>query len=245
VHSFVFRAPLAQGLNPAGGQEVRLTRTPTRSEKPRLETKPFVTAPGDGRTEITYGKEQVVFSQGDAADAVFYIHKGRVKLSVLSQQGKEAVIGILGAGTFFGEGCVAGQLTRTSSATAMCECSIVRLEKATASRWLQEQPSFSGFFVSHLLARIIRIEEDLVDHLFNSSEKRLARVLLLLANFGTECRPEPALVNITHETLAEMVGTTRPRVSFFMNKFRNLGFIDYSGRGFTVNGSLLTVLLHD
>ena len=191
-----------------------------------------------------YTKNQAIFLQSDPADAIFYIQKGRVKLTVVSDQGKEAIIAILGPGDFFGEGCLAGQLLRMSTATAMSECSIVRLEKAETLRVLHDKSAFSELFVAYLLSRNIRIEEDLVDQLFNSSEKRLARVLLLLAKFGKEGKPEPVIARISQETLAEMIGTTRSRVSFFMNKFRNLGFIEYKD-GLEVHSSLLNVVLND
>jgi len=196
------------------------------------------------RTHGDYRKNQMVFSQGEPAEAIFYVQRGRVKLTVVSQVGKEAVIAVLGPGDFFGEGCLAGQLQRMSTAAAMSESSIIRLEKAAAIRALQDEPSFSELFLSHLLARRIRIEEDLVDQLFNSSEKRLARVLLLLANFGKEGVPELAMPKISHETLAEIVGTTRSRISFFMSKFRKLGFIEYNGT-LHVHRSLLSGVLHD
>ena len=176
-----------------------------------------------------YRKKQVVFAQSDPADAIFYIQKGKVKLTVVSDNGKEAVIAILGVGDFLGEGCLAGRPLYLGTATAMSECSIVRMGKSSMIRLLHEEPTFSELFVSYLLSRNIRIEEDLVDQLFNSSEKRLARVLLLLANFGKEGKPEPVIAKISQETLAEMIGTTRSRVSFFMNKFRKLGFIEYNG----------------
>jgi CRP-like cAMP-binding protein len=191
-----------------------------------------------------YRGGQVIFAQGDPADAVFYVKKGKVKLTVLSAQGKEAVIAILGPGEFFGEGCLAGQLVRMSTATGFAECTIARLRKADAVRMLQEDAAFSELFLAHLLSRNIRIEEDLVDQLFNSSEKRLARVLLLLANFGKEGRPEKVVPKISQETLASIIGTTRSRVSFFMNRFRKLGFIHYNG-GLEVHSSLLNVVLHD
>ena len=186
----------------------------------------------------------MIFAQGDPANSIFYLQKGRVKLTVVSHNGKEAVVAILGAGDFFGEGCLARQPLRMSTATAMDECSIMRLDKTRVIRMLHEEPTFSELFVAHLLSRSIRVEEDLIDHLFNSSEKRLARVLLLLANFGKEGQPEPVIPKISQETLAEMVGTTRSRVSFFMNKFRRLGFIDYKDR-LEVHSSLLNVVLHD
>jgi CRP-like cAMP-binding protein len=185
-----------------------------------------------------------VFAQGDPADAVFYIQKGKVKVTVISEQGKEAVVAILAADEFFGEGCLAGQAQRIATAAAMTESVIVRLEKAAIVRVIHQEPAFSEMFIAHLLGRTIRVEADLVDQLFNSSEKRLARVLLLLANFGKESKPEPVIAKISQETLAEMIGTTRSRVSFFMNKFRKLGFIHYNG-GIEVHSSLLNAVLHD
>jgi CRP-like cAMP-binding protein len=211
---------------------------------PTFDPKVFLSRVGEGRTTAEYDKNQIVFAQGDAANAILYLQKGRVKLTVVSHHGKEAVVAILGAGDFFGEGCLARQALRMSTAIAMDECSIMRIEKARMIRVLHEEPAFSEIFVAHLLARSIRVEEDLVDQLFNSSEKRLARVLLLLANFGKEGQPEPVIAKISQETLAEMIGTTRSRVSFFMNKFRRLGFIDYKDR-LEVHSSLLNVVLHD
>ena len=204
----------------------------------------FLSKAGGGRKIAKYQTQQVLFSQGDAADSVFYVQMGKVKLTVVSAQGKEAVVALLGVDEFFGEGCLAGQPRRIATATAMMECEIMRLEKAAILRVLREEPSFSEMFVSHLLARSIRVEADLVDQLFNSSEKRLARALLLLANFGKEGRPEPIIAKISQETLAEMIGTTRSRVSFFMNKFRRLGFITYNGQ-MEVHSSLLSVVLAD
>jgi len=204
----------------------------------------FLTKIGEGRTIADYRKNKKVFSQGDPADAIFYIQNGKVKLTVVSKQGKEAVIGILGTADFFGEGCLAGQPLRMATATAISACVIVRLEKRSTLRVLHDEPTFSELFLAHLLARNIRLEEDLVDQLFNSSEKRLARVLLLLANFGKEGKPEPVIAKISQETLAEIIGTTRSRVSFFMNKFRKLGLIDYNG-GLQVHSSLLNIVLHD
>jgi CRP/FNR family cyclic AMP-dependent transcriptional regulator len=186
-----------------------------------------------------------VFSQGDPADALFYIQKGKVKLTVVSQQGKEAVIGLLGLHDFFGEGCLSGQPLRMASATAMTDCQIMRLEKTETILVLHDEPSFSELFLAYLLSRNTRLEEDLVDQLFNSSEKRLARVLLLLANFGKEGKPEPVVAKISQETLAEIIGTTRARVSFFMNKFRKLGLIEYNGGGLHVHSSLMNIVLHD
>ena len=186
----------------------------------------------------------MVFVQGDAANALFNIQKGKIKLTVVSNAGKEAVIAVLGAGDFFGEGCLAGQLLRMSTATAMTECSVTRMDKPIVLERLQKEPAFSKLLLSYMLTRTIRIEEDLIDQLFNSSEKRLARALLLLANFGKEGKPEKVIPKISQETLADMIGTTRSRVSFFMNKFRRLGFIEYNG-SLEVHSSLLNVVLHD
>jgi CRP/FNR family cyclic AMP-dependent transcriptional regulator len=210
-----------------------------------FDPKSFLAKVGEGRSISKYRKDQVVFSQGDLAEAVFYIQKGKVKVTVVSDRGKEAVVALLGADEFCGEGCLAGQPRRMATATAMTDCTIMRLQKASIIRVLHDEPGFSEIFISHLLARTIRVEEDLVDQLFNSSEKRLARLLLLLANFGKEGRPEPIIAKISQETLAEMIGTTRSRVSFFMNKFRRLGFVDYNGSGLEVHSSLLNVVLHD
>jgi CRP/FNR family cyclic AMP-dependent transcriptional regulator len=182
--------------------------------------------------------------QGGAADAIFYIQEGKVKLTVVSKHGKEAVVALLGEGEFFGEGCLAGQSLRMATAVAMSACSIMKLEKSAVVRLLHDEPAFSEMFVSHLLCRNIKIEEDLVDQLFNSSEKRLARVLLLLANFGKEGLPEEVIPKMSQETLAEIIGTTRSRVSFFMNRFRKLGFIEYNG-SLKIHSSLLNVVLHD
>lgn len=195
---------------------------------------------------LEYGANRNIFHQGDPADSVLYLRRGKVKISVTSQQGKEAIVAILGAGEFFGEGCLAGQPLRIASATAITDCSLARIEKPLMARMLHEQHDLSELFVTHLLSRNIRYEEDLVDQLFNSSEKRLARILLLLAHFGKESRAETILPSITQESLAQMVGTTRSRVSHFMNNFKKLGFVDYDGGGaLTVNSSLLGVLLHD
>ena len=212
--------------------------------KPAFDAKAFVAAAGHGRTNRDYRKSEPIFSQGDRADAVFFVTRGKVKLTVLSRQGRQAVIALLGPGDFFGEGCLAGQPLRMATATAMTESSIARVAKPTMIRMLQQDAVFSEVFTTHLLSRNIRMEEDLVDQLFNSSERRLARILLLLANFGKEGRPEPVVPKISQETLAEMVGTTRSRISHFMNKFRKLGFVDYNG-GLEVHSSLLHVVLHD
>lgn len=204
----------------------------------------FLTKVGKGKTTLHSPKKQMIFSQGDTAEAVFYIQTGKVKLTVVSQQGKEAVIAILERGAFFGESCLAGQTIRTATATAVEDTNIVRIDKEAMISVLHEEPTFAELFMAYLLAHTIRIEEDLVDQLFNSSEKRLARVLLLLAHFGKEGKPETVITKISQETLAEMIGTTRSRVSFFMNKFRKLGFIDYNGE-LHVHSSLLNVVLHD
>jgi len=200
---------------------------------------------GEGRSIGKYNKDQVVFSQGNPADAVFYIQKGKVKVTVVSEQGKEAVVAILGTDDFFGEKSLAGLALRISTVTTMTASIIVRLEKAAIVRVIHEEPAFAELFIAHLLGRTIRVEADLVDQLFNSSEKRLARLLLLLANFGNEGKPEPISAKISQETLAEMIGTTGSRVSFFMNKFRKLGLIHYNGGGLEVHSSLLNVVLHN
>jgi len=216
--------------------------------KSSFDPKAFLARVGDGRSLAKYRKSQIVFSQGEIGDAVFYIQKGKVKVTVVSEQGKEAVVAILGTDEFFGEGCLAGQAQRMSTVAAMTDAVIVRLEKAAIVRVIHQEPAFSEMFIARLLGRAIRVEADLVDQLFNSSEKRLARMLLLLANFGKETKPEPIIAKISQETLAEMIGTTRSRVSFFMNKFRKLGFIEYNGsieNGIEVHSSLLNVVLHD
>jgi CRP/FNR family transcriptional regulator, cyclic AMP receptor protein len=208
----------------------------------------FLATIGEGRKNLAVSKKQVIFAQGDVADAVFYIQKGKVKLTVVSKIGREATIGILGEQNFFGEGALAGQALRMGSAGAMTDCEVLRIEKKAMMAALHREHAFSDMFVDYLLARNIRYEEDLVDQLFNSSEKRLARVLLLLAHFGKEGVPETVVPKISQETLAEMVGTTRSRVSFFMNRFRKLGFIHYAGGlegGLQVHSSLLNIVLHD
>jgi CRP-like cAMP-binding protein len=212
--------------------------------RPSFSAKSFLAKVGEGRSIGKYRKEQIVFSQGDPADAVFYIQKGKVKLTVVSEQGKEAIVAILGTNDFFGEGCLAGQARRIATVATLTESVIVRLEKAAIIRVIHQEPAFSEMFIAHLLGRTIRVEADLVDQLFNSSEKRLARLLLLLANFGKEGKPEPMIAKISQETLAEMIGTTRSRVSFFMNKFRKLGFIHYNGH-IEVHSSLLNLVLHE
>jgi CRP/FNR family cyclic AMP-dependent transcriptional regulator len=209
-----------------------------------LDAKTLLAAVGQGSAARGYQKAQPVFAQGDRADSVFFVQRGKVKVTVLSRQGKQAVIALLGPGDFFGEGCLAGQPLRMATAIAMTESSILRLPKQTMLRALHRDAIFSEVFTTYLLSRNIRMEEDLVDQLFNSSERRLARILLLLANFGKEGRPEPVVPKISQETLAEMVGTTRSRISHFMNKFRKLGFVKYNG-GLEVHSSLLHVVLHD
>lgn len=213
-----------------------------------FDPKTFLATIGEGRKHLTVSKKQGIFAQGDEADAVFFIQKGRVKLSVVSKIGREATIGILSEGNFFGEGALAGQAQRMGSASAITDCEIQRIDKRAMMEALHREHLFSDMFVAYLLARNIRYEEDLVDQLFNSSEKRLARVLLLLAHFGKEGAPETVVPKISQETLAEMVGTTRSRVSFFMNRFRKLGFIHYAGGiegGLQVHSSLLNIVLHD
>ncbi|MGA8182466.1 MAG: Crp/Fnr family transcriptional regulator [Terriglobia bacterium] len=200
-----------------------------------------------GKSILEYSENRVIFHQGDPADAIFYLRRGKVKLAVTSQQGREAIVAVLGAGEFFGEGCLAGQLLCVSTAVAVTDCTLARIEKAQMARMLHNQHDISELFVTHLLSRNIRYEEDLVDQLFNSSEKRLARILLLLAHFGKEGRSEDVLPRVNQENLAQMVGTTRSRVSHFMNKFKKLGFVDYDGSngGLTVHSGLLSVILRD
>jgi CRP-like cAMP-binding protein len=214
------------------------------AKNPTFDSKMFLATIDGGRTISSYAKNAIIFSQGDRADAVFYIQRGKVKIVVTSEQGKEAVVGILGVDEFLGEGCLIGQPLRLATATAMTESTVMRVEKAEMIRVLHEEPGFGEMFTAHLLTRKSRVEEDLVDQLFNSSEKRLARTLLLLANFGKEGRPEPITTKISQEMLAEIIGTTRPRVNFFMNKFRKLGFIEYNG-DLAVHSSLLSVVLRD
>ena len=209
-----------------------------------FDPKAFLAVVGEGKTILEFHKDQVVFAQGDAADTVFYIQSGRVKVVVISEQGKEAVVGIFGPGQFFGEGCMNGHSVRIATTTAMEDCLVTGITKAAMLATLHDQPKFSEMFMAYLLTRNSRIEEDLIDQLFNSSEKRLARLLLLLANFGKEGSPQPISPNISQETLAEMIGTTRSRVSYFMNKFRKLGLISYNGK-IEVHSSLLHAVLYD
>jgi CRP/FNR family cyclic AMP-dependent transcriptional regulator len=214
-------------------------------KKRDFDPKAFLATIGEGRRVVAFPKKQTIFAQGDTADAVFYIQEGKVRLTVVSKIGKEATLGILSAGQFFGEGGLAGQAFRMGSATAMTDCELLQIDKKAMMFALHREHTFSDLFVAYLLARNIRYEEDLVDQLFNSSEKRLARMLLLLAHFGKEGVPETVIPKISQETLAEMVGTTRSRVSFFMNRFRKLGFVDYDVCGLQVHSSLLNVVLHD
>jgi CRP/FNR family transcriptional regulator, cyclic AMP receptor protein len=220
--------------------------TAAAKKRCRFDPKTFLSTIDGGRKIVLFPKKEMIFVQGDPSDAVFYIQKGKVKLTVVAKGGKEATIGILNEGDFFGEGCLAGQPFRMGSATAMTDCSMMRIDKKSMMDVLHREHAFSDIFVAYLLARNIRYEEDLVDQLFNSSEKRLARILLLLAHFGKEGKPEAVIPKISQETLAEMVGTTRSRVSFFMNRFRKMGFIDYHARdALQVHSSLLNVVLHD
>jgi CRP/FNR family transcriptional regulator, cyclic AMP receptor protein len=218
-----------------------------RAAKNKREFDPntFLATIGEGGKIVSFQKKQTIFAQEDVADAVFYIQKGKVTLAVVSQSGKEATLGILSDGDFFGEGCLAGQPLRMAAATAMTDCELLRIKKKVMMQALHREHAFSDMFVAYLLTRNIRYEEDLVDQLFNSSEKRLARILLLLVHFGKEGAPETVIPKISQETLAEMVGTTRSRVSHFMNRFRKLGFVDYDGNGLQVHSSLLNIVLHD
>ena len=231
------------------GLQLRIMSSVAASKKNRrFNPSTFLATIGQGRKSLTVAKKERIFTQGDAADAVFYIQNGKVRLTVVSKTGKEATIGILSEGNFFGEGSLAGQALRMGSAAAMTDCDLLRIEKKAMMDALHREHAFSDMFVAYLLARNIRYEEDLVDQLFNSSEKRLARVLLMLAHFGKDGVPETVVPKISQETLAEMVGTTRSRVSFFMNRFRTLGFIHYAGGvegGLQVHSSLLNVVLHD
>ncbi len=210
-----------------------------------FDPKTFLATIGEGRKVVVFREKQTIFAQGDAAVAIFYIQQGKVRLTVLSKIGREATLGILSEKQFFGEGSLAGQPLRMGSATAMTDCELLRIDKKAMMLALHREHRFSDLFVGYLLARNIRYEEDLVDQLFNSSEKRLARLLLLLAHFGKEGVPETVIPKISHDTLGEMIGTTRSRVSFFMNRFRKLGFLDYGGNGLKVHSSLLNVVLHD
>ena len=222
-----------------------IATTALAKKKSDFDPRSFLATIGEGRTVVAFPKRQRIFAQGDAADAVFYIQEGKVRLTVVSKVGKEATLGILSEGQFFGEGSLAGQALRMGSATAMTDCELLRIDKKAMMLALHREHEFSDMFVAYLLARNIRYEEDLVDQLFNSSEKRLARLLLLLAHFGKEGAPETVIPKISQETLADMIGTTRSRVSFFMNRFRELGFLDYGENGLKVHSSLLNIVLHD
>jgi len=223
---------------------MRKTAVKTTKRKPPFDPKAFLSKVNGGRTLAEYREHKIVYRQGDPADAVFYIQAGKAKVTVFSEQGKEAVVAVLGPGDFFGEECLAGQVLRLATVATLTECAITRIPKAEIISIIHTEPSFAELFISHLLARNSRVEADLIDQLFNSSEKRLARTLLLLANFGKEGDSEPVLAKISQETLAEMIGTTRSRVSFFMNRFRKLGFIDYNGH-IEVHRSLLNLILHE
>jgi CRP/FNR family transcriptional regulator, cyclic AMP receptor protein len=221
-----------------------MTSVAAVKKRRKFDLKTFLSTINGGRTIADVPKKRTIFAQGDSADSVFYIQRGKVKLTVVSEIGKEAAIGILNEGDFFGEGCLTGQARRMCSATAMTDCRVMRIDKNSMMDVIHRERAFSDMFVEYLLTRNIRYEEDLVDQLFNSSEKRLARILLLLAHFGKDGKPEVAIPKISQETLAEMVGTTRSRVNFFMNKFRKLGFVRYNGE-LEVHSSLLNVVLHD
>jgi CRP/FNR family transcriptional regulator, cyclic AMP receptor protein len=223
-----------------------MSSTAGPKKKRPFDPNAFLATMGEGRKPVLFPQKQTIFAQGDPSDAVFYIQEGKVRLTVLSGSGKEATIGILGEGEFFGEGCLAGQTLQVGAATALTACTVLRIEKKAMMKALHTEQAFSDVFVAHLLQRNIRFQADLVDQLFNSSEKRLARVLLLLSHFGKEGIPQTVLPKISQETLAEMIGTTRSRVSFFMNRFRKLGFVDYdAGDELQVHSSLLSVILHD
>ncbi len=222
-------------------------KSPAKRDKAKLafDPKVFLGKVSAGVAVSNYRKGHIIYTQGASADSVFYIQSGKVKKTVLSEQGKEAVVAFFGMGDFFGEGCLTGQPLRLATVCAAAECVIVRISKAEIKRVIHEEPAFAELFIAHFLARNSRVEADLVDQLFNSSEKRLARMLLLLANFGKEGQPLPIIAKISQETLADMIGTTRSRVSHFMNKFRDLGFVKYHGQQIEIHSSLLDVVLHD
>jgi CRP/FNR family cyclic AMP-dependent transcriptional regulator len=230
--------------NQRGETVAKSPDAPISKRKPAFDPRAFLDTESAGRTITRYKKDQKIFSQGSPSDAVFYIQKGKVKITVVSKQGKEAVIAILGPDEFCGESCLTGQVLRLATARAIAESEIMRVSKSAMIEVINQQPAFSEMFIAHLLTRTIRIEEDLVDQLFNSSEKRLARALLLLANFGKDGEPQKVIAKVNQDTLADMIGTTRSRVSHFMNKFRKLGFIDYNGH-LEIHSSLLNVVLHD
>ena len=233
-------------LDVVAGFQLKTEEVLAHTKSERVDWESILTGTFRGKTVIECGMDRNVFRQGQPADSLFYIRRGKVKLTVISQQGKEAIVAILGSGEFFGEGCLAGQPLRMATAVAMMDCTLDKIEKSLMVRMLHEKQDVSELFVQHLLSRNIRYEADLVDQLFNSSEKRLARILLLLAHFGKESRAETVVPTVNQDTLAQMVGTTRSRVSHFMNKFRNLGFINYSDNGaLTVHSGLLSVVLND
>jgi CRP/FNR family cyclic AMP-dependent transcriptional regulator len=246
MHSFGRFWVIMASQRTSASLETLKFKVAARAGKPEspFDPKEFLSKIGKGRSIAKYRTSEIIFSQGDQADSVFFIDAGKVKLTVISEQGKEAVVALLGKGDFCGEGCLTGQPKRIATAAAMMDCEVMQLQKGEIIRVLHDEPAFSELFISYVLSRTIRVEADLIDQLFNSSEKRLARALLLLANFGKEGRPEPILAKVSQETLAEMIGTTRSRVSFFMNKFRQLGFNEYNG-SLNVHSSLLNVLLHD
>jgi CRP-like cAMP-binding protein len=229
---------------PRLGIQVKDKSHPKMAREPWFDPHAFLAVVGDGKTISKYQKGQIIFSQGDVGDAVFYLQKGKIKLTVVSERGKEAVVGLLGQGHFFGEGCLNGHPLRVTTAIAIEACLVTRIAKAAMIATMHDEPQFSELFMADLLSRNSRIEEDLIDQLFNSSEKRLARALLLLANFGKEDAPEPIVGKFSQEVLAEMIGTTRSRVSHFMNKFRKLGYIKYNGK-LEIHNSLLNVVLYD
>ena len=232
------------GIQVGYGRPRRKTQWQPSAPPPPVRPTSFLAQPGKGRTITEFGKDEIVFSQGDAADAVYYVQKGKFKATVVSDRGKEAVAALVSAGEFFGEACMAGQALRLVTMSAMTDAAVVRIGKPEMARLIREQPGFSQAFTTHILNRTIRVEADLIDQLFNSSERRLARLLLLLANYGSEGTPQPIIAKISQETLAEMIGTTRSRVSFFMNRFRKLGLISYNGH-IEVHKSLLNLILHD
>ncbi len=236
----------AEGVARVGVATSKVVLTKRKNGHNGFDPESFLATAGVGRTSLNLPKDQVLFSQGEPADAIFYIRKGKLKLTVVSNTGKEATIALLGAGEFVGESCIAlAQPLRQATATAITDCEVLRIARKEMVRVLHEEHAFSDVFVSFLLKRNARVQDDLVDQLFNSSEKRLARILLLLAQFGKECNPEKVIPKISQEMLAEMIGTTRSRVSFFMNRFRKMGFIEYNAGVMQIHGSLLNVILHD
>jgi len=241
---YITDIPLGEFIIKVGGTLTNRRGKVAIKKSPALSAESFPEQTGKGKSTAKYRKNQVVFSQGDPADAVFYIQKGKLKVTVVSDRGKEAVAAILGPDEFFGEACMTGQTLRLVTVSAMTEAVVERIEKPVMIRMVQEQPEFSEMFINHILNRTIRVEADLIDQLFNSSERRLARLLLILANYGIEGKQEQVLAKISQETLAEMIGTTRSRVSYFMNRFRKMGFITYNGH-IEVHKSLLNLVLHE